>query len=53
MEKRPIAYSILELAMISQGNSIKQTLNESLALAREAEAQQYSRIWFAEHHDSF
>lgn len=38
--------------MISQGNSIKQTLNESLALAREAEAQQYSRIWFAEHHNS-
>ncbi|MCG2615213.1 LLM class flavin-dependent oxidoreductase [Terrimonas sp. NA20] len=52
MEKENIAYSILELAIVSQGNTIKQTLNNSLALAREAEAHGYKRYWFAEHHNS-
>jgi len=47
-----IAYSILELSMISEGNSIKQTLNDSLALAKAAEAHNYERIWFAEHHNA-
>ncbi|AKD04103.1 LLM class flavin-dependent oxidoreductase [Pontibacter korlensis] len=51
-DKQDIAYSILELAIVSQGNTIKQTLNDSLALAREAEANNYKRIWFAEHHNS-
>lgn len=52
MEKQQIAYSILELAMVSEGNTIKQTLNDSLALAKEAEAHNYTRIWFAEHHNA-
>jgi luciferase family oxidoreductase group 1 len=51
MDKK-IAYSILELAIVSQGDTIKQTLNNSLALAKEAEAANYKRIWFAEHHNS-
>lgn len=52
MKKQNIAYSILELAIVSQGATIKQTLNNSLALAKEAEACNYKRIWFAEHHNS-
>src|SRR5205085_3401752 len=52
MEQQNIAYSILELAIVSQGETIKQTLNNSLALAKEAEACNYKRIWFAEHHNS-
>lgn len=52
MDKRNIAYSVLELAMVSQGKTIKQTLNDSLALAKEAEANNYKRYWFAEHHNS-
>ncbi|REA64379.1 LLM class flavin-dependent oxidoreductase [Dyadobacter luteus] len=52
MDKNNIAYSILELAIVSQGDTIKQTLNNSLALAKEAEAIGYKRIWFAEHHNS-
>lgn len=52
MNKDNIAYSILELAIVSQGSSIKQTLNNSLTLARDAEAQGYKRYWFAEHHNS-
>src|SRR5687768_3198501 len=52
MEEENIAYSILELAIVSQGQTIQQTLHNSLALAKEAEAYNYKRIWFAEHHNS-
>jgi alkanesulfonate monooxygenase SsuD/methylene tetrahydromethanopterin reductase-like flavin-dependent oxidoreductase (luciferase family) len=52
MKNKNIAYSILELALVSQGSTIKQTLNNSLTLAREAEALNYKRYWFAEHHNS-
>lgn len=46
------AYSILELSIVSKGNSIRETLHNSLALAKEAEKQNYKRYWFAEHHNS-
>ena len=52
VDKKNIAYSILELAIVSQGETIQQTLHNSLALAKEAEAHKYKRIWFAEHHNS-
>lgn len=52
MDKKNVAYSILELALVPQGSTIKQTLNNSLALAREAEQNNYKRFWFAEHHNS-
>jgi luciferase family oxidoreductase group 1 len=52
MDKQHIAHSILELAIVSQGDTIQQTLHNSLALAKEAEARNYKRIWFAEHHNS-
>ncbi|WP_266204999.1 LLM class flavin-dependent oxidoreductase [Pontibacter kalidii] len=52
MNNKKIAYSILELAIVSQGETIQQTLQNSLALAKEAEAHNYKRIWFAEHHNS-
>lgn len=52
MNNPKIAYSILELAIVSQGETIQQTLHNSLALAKEAEAHNYKRIWFAEHHNS-
>ncbi|MBO9703262.1 MAG: LLM class flavin-dependent oxidoreductase [Sporocytophaga sp.] len=52
MNKQNIAYSILELAIVSQGETIQQTLHNSMALAKEAEAHNYKRIWFAEHHNS-
>jgi hypothetical protein len=47
MDHKEIAFSILELAIVSQGETIQQTLHNSLALAREAEAHNYKRIWFA------
>jgi luciferase family oxidoreductase group 1 len=52
MDHQKIAYSILELAIVSQGQTIQQTLHNSLALAKQAEALNYKRIWFAEHHNS-
>lgn len=52
MKTQGIIYSILELALVPKGSTIKQTLNDSLALAKEAEALGYKRIWFAEHHNS-
>lgn len=52
MNRQNIAYSLLELAMVSEGTTIQQTLHNSLAVAKAAEASNYSRIWFAEHHNS-
>lgn len=52
MNDQKVAYSILELAVIPQGATIKQTLNNSLTLAKEAEAFHYKRFWFAEHHNA-
>ena len=50
--KKPIAYSVLELAIVSQNSTFKETLNNSLALAKVAEETNYTRYWFAEHHNS-
>ena len=52
MNTKEIAYSILELAIVSEGNSMQQTLHNSLALAKEAEKYNYKRYWFAEHHNA-
>ena len=52
MNNQPIAYSILELAIVSKGDTIQQTLNKSLALAKQAESNHYKRFWLAEHHNS-
>lgn len=46
MKTQGIVYSILDLALVPEGSTIKQTLNNSLALAKEAEALGYKRIWF-------
>lgn len=50
--KNTISYSILELAIVSEGSTFKQTLNNSLKLAKAAEENNYTRYWFAEHHNS-
>lgn len=52
MDQENINYSILELAIVSQGQTIQQTLRNSLELAKAAEECHYKRIWFAEHHNS-
>lgn len=43
--------SILDLAPITQGSTVKNALDRSLDLARRAEAWGYRRFWVAEHHN--
>lgn len=50
--KNSVSYSILELAIVSEGSTFKQTLNNSVTLAKVAEELDYKRYWFAEHHNS-
>lgn len=51
-ESEKIKYSLLELAVISEGNSVAQTFKNCVDLAQQAEAFGYSRFWLAEHHNS-
>ena len=48
---KSIAYSILELAIVSSGVTIEQTFDNSVDLAQKAEDMGYSRLWLAEHHN--
>lgn len=52
MGKQHTAYSVLELALVPENQTIKQTLNNALATAKVAEASNYKRYWFAEHHNT-
>ena len=47
-----ITSSLLELALVSEGHSLKQTFNNSLILAQQAESFGYTRFWLAEHHNA-
>ncbi len=44
--------SILELAPIRQGDTVREALERSLNITRHAEALGYSRVWVAEHHNA-
>lgn len=50
--RQSIAYSVLELALVAQGNTIQQTLHQTLEAAKTAESANYKRYWFAEHHNT-
>jgi len=52
MKIQPTLYSILDLALVSQGHSLKQTFNNALDLAQHAETFGYTRYWLAEHHNA-
>ena len=45
-------YSVLELALVSQGLSTQDTFINVLDLAQHAEAMGYTRFWLAEHHNA-
>ena len=49
---KDIAYSILDLAIVSEGMTPAETLRKSLKLAQAAEIYGYTRYWLAEHHNS-
>ena len=46
-----IPYSILDLATVVSGDSIKQTFEKSVEAAKQAEKLGYTRYWFSEHHN--
>lgn len=52
MKKKPTLYSILDLALVSEGHTLKQTFNNVLELAQHAESFGYTRYWLAEHHNA-
>jgi luciferase family oxidoreductase group 1 len=43
--------SILDLAIVSSGASMRDALDATVALAQLAETLDYQRIWYAEHHN--
>lgn len=45
-----ISLSVLDLAMLGEGQTSADALNATTVLAQRAEALGYSRIWVAEHH---
>lgn len=52
MKMTHTSYSILDLALVSKGKTLKQTFNNTLELAQQAESFGYTRYWLAEHHNS-
>jgi luciferase family oxidoreductase group 1 len=48
---RPLPLSILDLATIDRGATMRDALEGSVALAQRAEARGYRRVWYAEHHN--
>ena len=46
-----IAYSVLDLATVSEGNIAADSFHNSLRLAKHAEQLGYTRYWLAEHHN--
>ena len=52
MKTQHTNYSILDLALVSEGHTLKQTYNNALELAQNVEAFGYTRYWLAEHHNA-
>jgi len=46
-----IPLSILDLAVVTEGSSARQAIQNSKLLAQQAEAMGYHRFWMAEHHN--
>jgi luciferase family oxidoreductase group 1 len=51
MLHKEIAYSVLDLAVVSEGKSFRQTFDDSVAIAQLADRSGYKRYWLAEHHN--
>ena len=48
---RRIPFSVLDLASVREGGTIRESFEQTLDLARHAEAWGYRRFWLAEHHN--
>lgn len=52
IKRKNTAYSLLDLALVSAGNTAKDTYLNSLELAQKVEQLGYTRYWLAEHHNA-
>jgi luciferase family oxidoreductase group 1 len=43
--------SVLDLALVGRGETVRQALDGCVTLAQRAEALGYERVWYAEHHN--
>src|SRR6202790_451289 len=43
--------SILDLATVSEHQTVRESLDATVVLAKEAEQAGYHRVWYAEHHN--
>ncbi|MEO7371624.1 MAG: LLM class flavin-dependent oxidoreductase [Ilumatobacteraceae bacterium] len=48
---RAVPLSILDLAIVGKGQSVRDGLEATVAVAQQAEARGYRRVWYAEHHN--
>lgn len=51
MNMKPIAYSVLDLAVVTKGSSTRETIQNTVTLAQKVEEFGYTRYWLAEHHN--
>ena len=51
MTPRSVPLSILDLAIVGKGQSVRDSLDATVAVAQRAEARGYRRVWYAEHHN--
>ena len=49
--ERPPLLSILDLAIVGEGERVRDSLEATVTLAQRAEAYGYHRVWYAEHHN--
>lgn len=50
--KKNIPLNVLELVSVSEGQTIKETLEQALEAAQLVDKLGFKRLWFAEHHNS-
>ncbi|MEZ5282677.1 MAG: LLM class flavin-dependent oxidoreductase [Acidimicrobiales bacterium] len=50
-QDKPVALSILDLAIVNRDDSVAQALANCVEVAQLAERRGYRRIWYAEHHN--
>ena len=48
---KSVPFSLLELASVREGDTVGETLANSVAYARHAESLGFQRFWLAEHHN--
>ena len=51
MDLKNIPLTILDLAVVKEGQGAREAIEESVLIAQEGEKLRYRSIWFAEHHN--